>query len=180
MRAPWIGPFALVCVVATTSVASAPTELARATLAAGGGRVDGPTISMGYTIGQPVVGLTQGNSIELHAGFWAGRGYTVTAVEDAPALPAAYRLHPNAPNPFNPRTEIRFDLPEPASNLDLSIYDVAGRRVATLARGPHAAGVHRVIWSGEDDAGRPVASGVYLYRLDSPAFSRTAKLALVR
>jgi hypothetical protein len=180
MGAPWIVPFALMLVVATTSVASAPTELTRATLAGGGGRADFPTLSMGYTIGQPVVGLTQGSNIGLHAGFWAGRGYTVTAVDDASDLPAAYRLHPNAPNPFNPRTEIRFDLPEPASHLSLSIYDVAGRRVATLAEGPHAAGFHRVIWSGEDDAGRPVASGVYLYHLESPAYSRTAKLALVR
>lgn len=73
------------------------------------------------------------------------RGYTVTAVDDAPALPAAYRLHPHAPNPFDPRTEIRFGPPEPASSLNLSIYDLAGRRVATLAEGPHTAGSHRVM-----------------------------------
>lgn len=171
---------ALVLVVATASVASALTTLTRPTTGSGAGRVTGSALSLNYTVGQPVAGKVSSRSLELESGFWAGRQSTVTAVEETPVLPAVFRLHPNIPNPFNPRTEIRFDLPQAVAGMSLEIFDLAGRRVTMLAEGPHAAGRHSVVWNGTDDDGRPVASGIYLYRLESPVFRQTHKLALVR
>ena len=73
-------------------------------------------------------------------------------------------LHQNAPNPFNPATELAFELPERA-DVELAVYDVSGRKVATLVEGAVEAGRHHVAWNGTDDAGRSVASGVYFFRL---------------
>ncbi len=78
---------------------------------------------------------------------------------DAPAAPAAVVLAQNTPNPFNPSTAIHFELAE-AGSIELAVYDLAGRKVATLAEGDHSAGRHTVGW-------RPagLASGVYVYSL---------------
>ncbi len=74
------------------------------------------------------------------------------------------RLRQNRPNPFNPATEIEFVLPSRQS-ISLEVYGVDGRRVAVLAGGLYEAGDHRVVWRGEDDAGRKVSTGIYFYRL---------------
>lgn len=84
------------------------------------------------------------------------------------------------PNPFNPRTTLRFALPDPGP-VTLDVHDLAGRLVRRLAGGSLPAGEHEVIWDGRDDAGRAVASGQYLARLE-PAGGQavTRKLTLVR
>jgi flagellar hook assembly protein FlgD len=84
----------------------------------------------------------------------------------------------NTPNPFNPRTTIAFDLPQPG-RARLQIFDVRGRRLRGLVDGVLPAGTHRVVWDGRLDNGLPAASGTYLYRLDldgRPAGARTATL----
>ncbi len=83
-----------------------------------------------------------------------------------PELPTsgAVRLLPNVPNPFNPATELRFELDTPGS-VELNIYDARGFLVRNLVAGHHAAGPHGVTWDGTDRAGRQVASGVYQVRL---------------
>ncbi len=88
-------------------------------------------------------------------------------------------LEQNVPNPFNPSTEIRVELASPGS-VNLSVYDVAGRFVTTIYAGKQTAGTRRYRWAGRDARGRPVASGVYVYRLrvGSRTFSR--KMVLVR
>jgi hypothetical protein len=78
--------------------------------------------------------------------------------------PARDLLAPNVPNPFNPRTTLRFELTAGAT-VELAVFDVSGRRIATLAAGHRAAGRHEAVWQGRDDAGRSVPSGVYLARL---------------
>jgi len=89
-------------------------------------------------------------------------------------------LEPNTPNPFNPRTTIRFTLGV-AGPVSARIYDVKGRLVRTLAQDqPFPAGRSGFIWDGLDGSGRSVASGVYLARMSANGEERTAKLALVR
>ncbi|MBC8424295.1 hypothetical protein H8E07_09250, partial [bacterium] len=83
-----------------------------------------------------------------------------THAEGLPALPAG-RLHPAAPNPFNPRTTLRFELTR-GGDVRLDVYDLDGRRVRTLVDGYLPAGEHRAIWAGRDDGGRPLSSGPYL------------------
>ncbi|MBD3368539.1 MAG: T9SS type A sorting domain-containing protein [Candidatus Eisenbacteria bacterium] len=75
-----------------------------------------------------------------------------------------FALYQNAPNPFSAGTRIAFNLPV-ATDAELAVYNVAGRRVATLHDGPMTAGPHAVEWNGRDDSGRPVSSGIYFYRL---------------
>ena len=83
------------------------------------------------------------------------------------------------PNPFNPSTTIRFGLVERA-HVRLRIYDVAGRLVKTLVDGARSGGEHLERWNGTDSAGRTVASGVYLYRLEAGSFTETKKMVLLR
>ncbi len=95
------------------------------------------------------------------------------------AAPAAFQLRGASPNPFNPATEIAFDLPS-AQPVKLVIYSLDGRRVATLVDAGLPAGQHRAAWRGLDDAGRGVAAGTYLYRLAAGPFTATGKLNLVK
>ncbi len=101
------------------------------------------------------------------------------ALDSVETLPHRYTLHPNYPNPFNPVTTIRYDLPERA-DVELAVFNLLGRRVATLRRGKEAAGFKSITWRGEDDFGRPVAGGVYLYRLTAGPFTKTRKLVLLK
>jgi M6 family metalloprotease-like protein len=93
--------------------------------------------------------------------------------------PARFALAQNYPNPFNPVTSIRFEVPE-ATSIDLGIFDLRGRRVATLHRGPIDAGYHTLRWEGRDDGGRGVASGMYFVRLVGPGFNSARKMMLAR
>ncbi|MBU0741638.1 hypothetical protein KJ554_04705 [bacterium] len=97
---------------------------------------------------------------------------------DTPVMPASY-LRRNAPNPFNPGTKIVYGLMEPA-RATLRIFDASGRLVRVLVDEQRTAGPHEAFWDGNDGAGRPVASGVYFYRLDAGAFGRTERMTLVR
>jgi len=76
----------------------------------------------------------------------------------------ATRLLPNVPNPFNPLTEIRFELSRP-QQARVAIYDVTGRLVKILADGHLEAGPHTRVWQGRDSGGRKVPSGAYYVRL---------------
>jgi subtilisin family serine protease/sugar lactone lactonase YvrE len=99
-------------------------------------------------------------------------------------IPTEYALEPNYPNPFNPATKIRYQLPE-ASVVSLYVFNALGQKVRTLVPDqPQAAGFKKIEWDGRDDAGVPTASGVYFYmlRAKSPSreFSKTRKMLLVR
>jgi hypothetical protein len=98
---------------------------------------------------------------------------------DGGTLPTAFALEQNYPNPFNPTTTIEFSLLE-AGHASLIVYDVLGREVARLVDGQLDAGAHQRVWSGVDAAGRSVASGLYMYRLESNAISITRHMTLLK
>lgn len=87
-------------------------------------------------------------------------------------LPETYALSQNYPNPFNPATTIEYDLPEAAS-VRITVYNLLGQEVRTLVSEPMPAGYHSVRWNGRNDDGRPVASGMYLYRIQALKGSET-------
>jgi len=93
---------------------------------------------------------------------------TAIVESGAAAVPAAFSLGQNAPNPFNAETQIRYSLAR-AGQVELSIHNLAGQPVRVLASGIQEAGVHAVNWNGLDETGQPSASGVYVYRLQSAA-----------
>jgi hypothetical protein len=106
---------------------------------------------------------------EVPAGVDDGDGQTVSRLT----------LLPASPNPFNPSTTISFALPA-AGVVDLSVYDVSGRRVTTLASGLRAAGPHTETWDGKDASGREVGSGVYFVRLTAAGETATRKMVLMK
>ena len=95
-------------------------------------------------------------------------------------MPRRWALQQNVPNPFNPVTVIHYDVPTGAPLASLDIYDVAGRHVRNLLRGPLTPGKQSVQWNGKDDRGGEVASGVYFYRLTAKSFQATRKMVLLR
>ncbi len=88
-------------------------------------------------------------------------------------------LERNRPNPFNPVTTISYGLPT-AGRVELTVYDVAGRRVATVFDGEAEAGFHEVTWNGRSGTGEPVASGVYFYRLTALGEEHAKKMILMK
>jgi flagellar hook assembly protein FlgD len=87
-------------------------------------------------------------------------------------------LYESRPNPFNPRTVIRFSLAQ-AGKARLVIYDVGGRVVRTLLEGSQAAGPHTVVWDGTDDNGHRVGSGVYWDRLVAGEYSSNRRMVIL-
>ena len=84
-----------------------------------------------------------------------------------------------APNPFNPRTELFFELPQ-AGEVELVLYDVRGRKVRTLVEGHRPSGLQSVMWDGRDGQGVQVASGTLYARLRGPGITQTARLVLLQ
>jgi 1,4-alpha-glucan branching enzyme len=93
--------------------------------------------------------------------------------------PYRYRLYQNYPNPFNPETSIRYELAQ-SGRVKLEVFNVTGKKIANLVDGFQQAGVYEVHWKGNNDAGIPVASGIYFYRLVSGGFESVYKTALIR
>jgi hypothetical protein len=94
-------------------------------------------------------------------------------------LPVQFSLNQNYPNPFNASTNISFDLPSD-SRVELSIYDLLGRKIATLINGNLSAGNHVFTWDGRSGDGEAMATGVFFYRLRSSNFDETKKMLLVK
>lgn len=95
-----------------------------------------------------------------------------------PSLPAGPRLFQNYPNPFNPSTTIRFALAR-RTRWNLGIYNLAGQLVRTFA-GISSAGERSLVWDGTDHRGRPLAAGLYLYRLETGSGSDARKMLLLK
>ncbi len=89
-------------------------------------------------------------------------------------MPTAFALHGASPNPFNPTTEISFDLPA-AGDVQLTVYDVSGRRISTLVNGQMQAGRHSVRFSGDR-----LGSGTYFYELRGNGNREIGKMVLLK
>lgn len=99
-----------------------------------------------------------------------------TEVEE---IPHAFTLMQNTPNPFNPMTSIKFDLPR-AVHVKLCVYNVKGELIATLVNQHMIEGRKEINWTAKDNRGRPVSSGIYFYRLVAGDFVQTKKMVLLR
>lgn len=105
--------------------------------------------------------------------------YQTSVSNDLSKLPHTVSLEPAYPNPFNPITTIKYDVPTD-SYVTITIYDLMGRRVNELMSERVSSGTHSVIWNGTDASNNPVASGMYLYQLKSSDFVETRKLVLLK
>ena len=119
---------------------------------------------------------------DLKAAGMTGESIPVTIGEkriDISVIPSVFALHQNYPNPFNPVTEIQFDVPV-ESQVTLTIYNIMGQEVTTLSNSMLQAGFHSVRWDGTNGLGEQVSTGLYFYRLSSPAFTSTKKMIMVK
>jgi hypothetical protein len=99
--------------------------------------------------------------------------------ENSGYLPQEYTLEQNYPNPFNPATEIEYSIPM-RSDVVISVFNVLGQHVRSLFEGKRAAGTYQVVWDGKGDDGLPVATGVYLYRLQVDNQIKAKKMLLLK
>ncbi|MDP7126399.1 MAG: FlgD immunoglobulin-like domain containing protein, partial [Candidatus Marinimicrobia bacterium] len=113
------------------------------------------------------------------SGYSAQVGDTYLDVDDALLIPKQFTLHPNHPNPFNPITSLRYDLPEQAQ-VTLTVYDLMGREVTQLVNTVQEAGYRSVQWDATDMHGKPVSAGVYLYQIRAGEFVQTRKMVLLK
>ncbi len=152
------------------SFAPSPANLVHSTIATGWTDPDHDTDGVFYRI----------TTLD-HAGNESGPASagTVTGAEN-PSAPPMFALHPNVPNPFNPSTLLRFDVPAGGGRITLAIYDVGGRLIDVLIDGVQPAGTGSIAWNGRDEVGRAVPAGVYLARLVGDGRLMITKMMLVR
>jgi hypothetical protein len=110
---------------------------------------------------------------------WSYVASSVDGSTGAEDFPTSFALKPSRPNPFSLNTSIGFDLPMGGA-VGLRIFDARGRQVKTLVDQAYPAGRHSVGWGGDDDAGRPVGSGIYVVRMEAGDFRATSKVLLAR
>jgi hypothetical protein len=113
--------------------------------------------------------------------FQIGTDIIITDVAEKPdaLVPDDFVLYPNSPNPFNPSTTIRYDLPE-QTNVRLTIFDQLGKIVKILLDERQGIGQHIVNWNGRDEFGNQVPSGVYIYLIKTDRFMKARRMMLVK
>ncbi len=94
-------------------------------------------------------------------------------------LPREFSVSQNYPNPFNPTTTIDYSVPR-KSQVNLSVYNVLGQKVATLVNQEMAAGKYRAVWDGKADSGNPLSSGIYFYKFEADNFVKTTKMVMLK
>jgi hypothetical protein len=98
---------------------------------------------------------------------------------DSDLIPTVFALHKNYPNPFNPITTLRYDLPEQGF-VTITIYDMLGREIKSLVNTAQEAGFKSVTWNATNDHGKPVSAGVYLYQIQAGDYISTNKMVLLK
>jgi hypothetical protein len=138
------------------------------------------------TVGQPSLGVLTGSGHRIHSGFWNPwlSGGVGVGPEGGLALPVAYALSQNFPNPFGPATTIQYAIPR-QSQVTVAVFNLRGERVDVLADQACAPGYYVATWDGMDAFGRVLGSGVYLCRMTTrpvvgAAFEQTREMVLVR
>ncbi len=108
------------------------------------------------------------------------RVYSLTELFiDNRMMPTEFALHQNSPNPFNPITTLRYELPENGL-VNITIYDMLGREVKTLINQTQDAGYRSIIWDATNDYGKPVSAGLYLYQIQAGDYMQTKKMVLLK
>ena len=94
-------------------------------------------------------------------------------------LPITYNIHNAYPNPFNPVTTLRYDLPKDAM-VNITIYNMIGRQIKSLVNGSKTAGYRTIQWNATNDKGAPVSAGLYLYTIQAGQYRQTKKMLLLK
>jgi hypothetical protein len=120
-----------------------------------------------------LLGLTEQEEAAFRLALYGNAGKS--------ALPRAFILKQNSPNPFNPATTISYSVPEGRIvKVLINVYDLRGKLVRSMVNQERGAGIYNVFWDGTDEAGRKMPSGVYLYRMNASEFTQTRKMVVLK
>ncbi len=174
---------AVVILLLTNGRGDAETKIVWSAFSSGTAVQNGNGTNAVSILGVPFVGSGSAGSIGLSSGFGTyilSKGVVSGISNSSLGVPVVYSLSQNYPNPFNPSTTIEYGLPS-ASKVQLTIFDVLGRNVATLYNGEQTAGYQRLRWNA------PVSTGVYFYRIDATSvenperrFVQVKKMLLIK
>ena len=182
------GPIAalLVAVSAVLAVLAAATwaggiqEIRFGVVTAGGGTSTAGNLRLEGTVGQPVTGTSSGGTLTLNSGQSQVRKGQVSEVPGGGSVvPSVNTLHDPYPNPFNPMTNVSFDLVA-SGDVRVRIFDARGQQVRDLIQGTWPAGRHLVQWDGKTDQGATASSGIYFLQFESTGFTETKKMTLLK
>ena len=130
-----------------------------------------------WTLDYSIEASDEEYTIESEASGFVLENTSLSLYDDV--IPLPFKLHQNHPNPFNPVTTLRYDLPEDAM-VNITIYDMMGRQVSTLVSSLQTAGYKSVQWDATNDKGSPVSAGLYLYTIEAGQFRQTKKMVLLK
>ena len=131
------------------------------------------------TVGQPAIGRTISDNYILSAGFWGSVSRMFLDVDDEVVLPTEYSISNAYPNPFNPVTNIDITIPE-SGLMQFAIYDILGRQVFEHKQTFANPGHYRFSWSGKNNHGSSLSSGVYLLTVQFEEKYYKQKLTLLK
>lgn len=127
-----------------------------------------------FTIAEDIVVASDNTELTVQIGVGVE-----LAIDESGLTPFEFALHQNYPNPFNPETNIQFDVAE-NSDVNVSIFNIMGQKVATLVNGNMDAGIYHIKWNGLSDKGIALPSGMYFYKMKSLEYQSVKKLVLVK
>lgn len=132
-----------------------------------------------WTNGQWLYVGGEGSGGKVKAAVNKGGTYAVLYNPDHISIPKEFVLNQNFPNPFNPSTTIRYEVPD-ETRVTLKVYNLLGQEVRTLVDAVKGSGRYEIRWDGKNASGKEVASGVYLYRLQADKFVQTRKMLFIK
>ncbi|MEX1275468.1 MAG: T9SS type A sorting domain-containing protein [Bacteroidota bacterium] len=138
-----------------------------------GGSWRGQNVALDFNAGDLTVGTFEGQTVRLTQGFILKPEPVTTDIAEDASIPNTIALHQNFPNPFNPSTTLRFDLPR-AGEVTMTIYNSLGMTVGAINKGLLPAGSHTILFNG-----RNLASGVYFYRLQVDGAIKAIKKMMI-
>jgi len=141
------------------------------------------TFSVSVTDGRLNLNFVRVNKAALVTGIEVVQTAAPSLSKESPPLiasvPQDFQLFQNHPNPFNPTTRIRYEIPS-SMPVRLKIYNMLGEEVRTLVEASHQPGQYEVEWDGRQNSGTAVPSGVYIYRLEGEGFAEVRKMILLQ
>ena len=182
MQKPKIFIFTLSVFILTAFIfpLKAQFKLERSVFGSGGGMNISDNNSLIGTFGQTFIGVSENTVNEVYSGFWYVN-QTLVGISDGQVIPKKFEIFQNYPNPFNPTTTIKYSIPqqnvgnENFRSVQLIVYDILGRKVATLVNEAKAPGNYEVNFNASN-----LASGVYFYRLQAGSFIQVKKMILMK